>query len=34
VITDENEMVLRADPNDTLPVDARELPALPPPAQG
>lgn len=34
VITDENEMVLRADPNDTMPVDARELPALPPPAQG
>ncbi|MDH0140903.1 hypothetical protein [Aquipseudomonas alcaligenes] len=34
VITDENEMVLRADPNDTMPFDARELPALPPPAQG
>lgn len=34
VITDENEMVLRADPNDTMPLDARELPALPPPAQG
>jgi hypothetical protein len=34
VITDENEMVLRADPNDTMPFDARELPALPTPAQG
>lgn len=34
VITDENEMALRADPNDTMPLDARELPALPPPAQG
>ncbi|SIR79106.1 hypothetical protein SAMN05878276_0150 [Aquipseudomonas alcaligenes] len=34
VITDENEMVLRANPNDTMPFDARELPPLAPPAQG
>lgn len=34
VITDENELVLRADPNDAVPYDAGELPPLAPPAQG
>lgn len=34
VITDENELVLRATPNDTMPFDASELPPLAPPTQG
>lgn len=34
VITDENELVLRADPNDAVPFDASELPPMAPPAQG
>lgn len=34
VITDENELVLRADPNDAVPFDAGELPPMAPPAQG
>jgi hypothetical protein len=34
VITDENQLVLRADPNDHLHYDHKELPPLPPPAQG
>jgi len=34
VITDENQLVLRADPNDHLHYNHKELPPLPPPAQG
>ena len=34
VITDENQLVLRADPNDHLHYDHKELAPLPPPAQG
>lgn len=34
VITDENQLVLRADPNDHLHYQHKELPPLPPPAQG
>lgn len=34
VITDENQLVLRADPNDHLHFDHKELAPLPPPAQG
>lgn len=34
VITDENQLVLRAAPNDHLHYDHKELPPLPPPAQG
>jgi hypothetical protein len=34
VITDENELVLRADPNDAMPFDASELPPLAAPTQG
>lgn len=34
VITDENQLVLRADPNDHLHYDHKELPPLPPPAKG
>jgi hypothetical protein len=33
VITDENELVLRADPNDQMDYDDSELPPLQPPAQ-
>ncbi|MEO4047266.1 hypothetical protein AAFN46_09285 [Pseudomonas sp. CAU 1711] len=34
VITDENELVLRADPNDAVPFGAGELPPMAPPARG
>jgi hypothetical protein len=34
VITDENQLVLRADPNDHLHYDHKEHGPLPPPAQG
>src|SRR3990167_720378 len=34
VITDENQLVMRADPNDHLHYDHKELAPLPPPAQG
>lgn len=34
VITDENQLVLRADPNDHLHYDHKELPPMPPPTQG
>ena len=33
-ITDENQLVLRADPNDHLHYDHQELAPLPPPSQG
>ena len=34
VITDENQLVMRADPNDSLHYDHKELAPLPPPTQG
>lgn len=34
VITDENQLVMRADPNDHMHYDHKELAPLPPPAQG
>lgn len=34
VITDENQLVMRADPNDHLHYDHKELAPLPPPTQG